>query len=75
MKPLSQKQLQRFETELEQLKVADPTYQFLTYCVELINNNSTQYTEDAYMQSLQVLIRHQEYLAYRLGLLHGSQTD
>ena len=72
MKPLGIKELEHLQTSLEDLKNTDPTYLFLKECTNLLQDQlltrPSKICAQHYIDAVQVLCKHCEYLAYRLGI-------
>ena len=82
MDPLKKPERDRFLQEIEILHQSDPTYQFLNECVvglrdEYIQQMKVKNKDSfySYVDAERILRRHAEYLAYRLGLQHGKDSD
>ena len=79
---LSKQQRDQFLQGMEQRYLSDPTYQFLSECVVGLSREHMQQlksrnkdTFESYVCAERILRRHAEYLAYRLGLEHGNNTE
>ena len=79
MESLNFEQREYYKKSLADFKSDEPTYLFLRDCAtqleaELLARPSKGRIRN-YAEAVRVLTIHCEYLAYRLGLEHGKNTD